>query len=244
MQNDQDEDAVDRAIAQAALDQLREDRAAGFDHRLFARASSITAARQLVDLYTGLGGQVAAIDSSISKRRQDQVEEALLGGQLDGVVCVDMFGEGYDFPKLKVAALHAPHRSLVPTLQFRYRQRGHQQWIYAQITDLELATFAVNGPELSFEVVSEQHQLPFTFSIAGGQLIRPRNANWESELSSSHDEWLDFATWLSMHTPVFYAADKSSFEGMNSFPTPALVARRLADGDARDLDWTGCEIGQ
>ncbi len=29
-----------------------------------------------------------------------------------------MFGEGYDFPKLKIAALHAPHRSLVPTIQF------------------------------------------------------------------------------------------------------------------------------
>ena len=27
-----------------------------------------------------------------------------------------MFGEGYDFLKLKIAAPHAPHRSLVPTL--------------------------------------------------------------------------------------------------------------------------------
>src|SRR5690606_35923686 len=42
----------------------------------------------------------------------------LLRGELDGIVCVDMFGEGYDFPKLKIAALHAPHRSLVPTIQF------------------------------------------------------------------------------------------------------------------------------
>ena len=72
----------------------------------------------MVDLYTAEGANVAAVDSQTSKRRQDQLEAALLTGQLDGIVCVDMFGEGYDFPKLKIAALHAPHRSLVPTLQF------------------------------------------------------------------------------------------------------------------------------
>jgi superfamily II DNA or RNA helicase len=572
--NDQDEDEVDRAIARAAIEQLRADRQAGFDHRLFARASSIAAARHLVEIYTALGVQIQAIDSSISKRRQDQVEEALLGGQLDGVVCVDMFGEGYDFPKLKVAALHSPHRSLVPTLQFigrfartngentgdatliapvsrlrdatsrlfqegvdisqlideaaqqqiaegavdreileilktkiqaesdydavsplslklyaharifecdqqpnfnlfgsiigrklklakqwmsedglitllltvdheppnwatsdvlvnvrhdafllaynaatrlcfigstrrtdrlyielmqtvvkdhhrplsfeatlraragltdmrfyavglrntainsqaesyrmltgpraeravtpgdgrayvqghyfgsgvedgeretigassnsriwsnqrltvseyldwitklngrlngddtiaesqldlvqhsrtlrrlptlviggswhktayrqaprvRYRPAGHAQWTYAQITDLELSAFAVQGHELSFDVISEQHQLPFLFSIAGGQVIRQRGADWEVELSSSHDDWMDFAAWLSMYPPVFFAADKSSFEGMNTFPPPALVATRLLDEDVENPGWDGCEI--
>jgi superfamily II DNA or RNA helicase len=29
-----------------------------------------------------------------------------------------MLGEGFDFPNLKIAALHAPHRSLAVTLQF------------------------------------------------------------------------------------------------------------------------------
>lgn len=33
-------------------------------------------------------------------------------------MCVDMFGEGFDMPSLKVAALHDPHRSLGVTLQF------------------------------------------------------------------------------------------------------------------------------
>lgn len=573
-QNDQDEDEVDRSIAAAAIQQLASDRAAGFDHRLFARASSIKAARTLVNVYTELGAHVAAIDSGVSKQRQDKIEEALLGGQLDGVVCVDMFGEGYDFPKLKVAALHAPHRSLVPTLQFvgrfartngentgdatliaplgrlrdatsklfqegvdiatlideaaqqqiaegavdreilellktkiqaesdydavsplllklyaharifecveqpdfnlfgpiigrklklakqwmsedglitllltvdheppnwatsdvlvnvrhdafllayneatrlcfigstrrtdrlyielmqtvakdnhrplsyeatlraragltdmkfyavglrntalnsqaesyrmltgpraeravtpgdgrayvqghyfgsgvdgderetigassnsriwsnqrltvseyldwitklnsrlngeeniaesqldlvqhsrslralpplviggswhktayrqaprvRYRQTGHPNWFFAQITDLELESFAVQGQELRFDVVSAQHQLPFVFSLAGGQLIRQRGTNWEVELSSSLDDWMNFDTWLSIHPPVFYASDKSSFEGMNAYPPPSLVAMQLAEGDVEALDWQGCEI--
>jgi superfamily II DNA or RNA helicase len=101
VQNDQDEDEVDRAIARAAIQQLREDREAGFDHRLFARAGSIRSAQVLADIYIAEGTRVEAIDSHISKRRQDQIEDALLSGDLDGIVCVDMFGEGYDFPKLK-----------------------------------------------------------------------------------------------------------------------------------------------
>jgi len=118
VQNDHDEDEIDRSIVQTAVAQLREDRDAGFDHRLFARAASIKSARRLVDLYIAEGVRVAAVDSQTSKKRQDEVEDALLAGGLDGIVCVDMFGEGYDFPKLKIAALHAPHRSLVPTIQF------------------------------------------------------------------------------------------------------------------------------
>ncbi|WP_306224562.1 DEAD/DEAH box helicase [Bosea beijingensis] len=116
--NDQDDQQIDVAIAAGAVAQLRADREAGFDHRLFARASSISAARDLVGVYERAGARVRAIDSHIPKKTQDEVERALIVGELDGVVCVDMFGEGYDFPKLKVAALHAPHRSLVPMLQF------------------------------------------------------------------------------------------------------------------------------
>src|SRR3954468_10944253 len=37
------------------------------------------------------------------------------------VVCVDMFGEGFDLPELKIAALHSIHKSLAVTLQFMGR---------------------------------------------------------------------------------------------------------------------------
>ncbi len=56
VQNDLDEHEVDRAIAKAAIQQLREDRNAQFDHRLFARAASIKSAQSLVDLYKAEGG--------------------------------------------------------------------------------------------------------------------------------------------------------------------------------------------
>lgn len=112
------DDEIDRSIATTAVAQLNADRAAGKDHRLFVRAASIKAARELVPIYQAMGVKVEAVDSKVSKRTQDDCERRLLSGELDGLVCVDMFGEGYDFPKLKVAALHSPHRSLVPTIQF------------------------------------------------------------------------------------------------------------------------------
>lgn len=113
-----DDEEIDRSIATTAVAQFRSDTDAGKDHRLFIRAANIKAARQLVALYRSLGLEVEAVDSKVSRRAQDDCERRLVSGELAGIICVDMFGEGYDFPKLKVAALHAPHRSLVPTIQF------------------------------------------------------------------------------------------------------------------------------
>ena len=118
IENELDDVHVDQMIARAAVQQMNEDLANGFDHRLFIRAATIQAAQDLVPLYRGLGLSVEAISSRLTKRQQDNVEERLISGELNAIVCVDMFGEGYDFPKLKVAALHAPHKSLVPTIQF------------------------------------------------------------------------------------------------------------------------------
>lgn len=118
IEDELDDEHVDQAIARAAVQQLNEDRANGFDHRLFVRAGTIKAAQDLVPLYQGLGIAVEAISSKLTKRQQEAIEERLITGALEAIVCVDMFGEGYDFPKLKVAALHAPHQSLVPTIQF------------------------------------------------------------------------------------------------------------------------------
>ncbi len=47
-----------------------------------------------------------------------------------------------------------------------------------------------------------------------------------------------------MHPPIFYAADKSSFEGMNCYPPPKLASNRLLDEDVENPGWAGCEIGR
>src|SRR5262249_29354558 len=66
--------------------------------------------------YTTL--QLEVVHSGKSQHTTEKVIERLRQGELNGVICVNMLGEGFDLPNLKIAALHAPHRSLAVTLQF------------------------------------------------------------------------------------------------------------------------------
>ena len=54
----------------------------------------------------------------MSNRSITKCIDELRNKSLDGVICVDMLGEGFDFPNLKIAAIHSPHKSLATTLQF------------------------------------------------------------------------------------------------------------------------------
>ncbi|UIL28468.1 DEAD/DEAH box helicase family protein [Rhizobium leguminosarum] len=108
----------DASIAESAVAALREDLAAGYDHILMARASTIDAAEGLYrQIYAGYEDLNPVVIHSRTPSRQ-VVLDNLRSRQHRIVVCVDMFGEGFDLPQLKVAALHSPHKSLGITLQF------------------------------------------------------------------------------------------------------------------------------
>lgn len=113
---------ADRCVAEAAVAQLRQDLAAGLDHILFARTNTQARASELVEVYRDLAPDLSPrpVHGGVpTADRMDTVRE------LDAtprtcriIVCVDMLGEGFDLPQLKVAALHDPHKSLGVTLQF------------------------------------------------------------------------------------------------------------------------------
>lgn len=109
----------DLAIAVTAATKYRSDRDAGLDHRIMVRTGSKKRAKELEELYnanTDLRLRLVTSDHTYgyAKRTLNDIRE----DRLDGVICVDMFGEGFDLPQLKVAALHEPHKSLAVTLQF------------------------------------------------------------------------------------------------------------------------------
>ncbi|MBB6017437.1 DEAD/DEAH box helicase [Deinococcus radiopugnans] len=121
------EDA-DVLIALKAAELLAEDRDQGLDHRLMVRTSVKSRASALAKIYadhTSL--KLQEIHSGLQPSTIRRRIEALKKGELDGVICVDMMGEGFDFPNLKIAAIHAPHKSLPITLQFigRFARTGH-----------------------------------------------------------------------------------------------------------------------
>ncbi|HYK89291.1 MAG TPA: DEAD/DEAH box helicase family protein [Acidobacteriota bacterium] len=119
----------DVAIAKAAEAGLRRDREAGLDHCLMVRTDLRTRATELASIYSAHTTlRLRTIHSGLSLRSTRRAIALLKSKELDGIVCVNMLGEGFDFPPLKLAAVHVPHRSLEVTLQFigRFARTGHE----------------------------------------------------------------------------------------------------------------------
>lgn len=189
--NEYNPDAADVEIAQRAVEQLRRDRAAGLNHILLARAETRERANRLFNeiylaryadlqpaiIYTGLSGKKAKL-------------EAIRAGQHQIVVCVDMFGEGFDLPALKIAAMHDLHGSLAITLQFtgRFTRSGTgigDATLVANVADVRVATaiedlYAEDAdwnqliPDLSSRAI--QSQLDFAEFMEG---MGPREGDGE-----------------------------------------------------------------
>lgn len=110
----------DGAIAATAIEYLRDDLKAGRDHLLMARCSSIRRAEEVQKLYAELAPDLhPVVIHSQSTKKQLAADLTSLDNRHSRIlVCVDMFGEGFDLPQLKIAALHDQHQSLGITLQF------------------------------------------------------------------------------------------------------------------------------
>lgn len=109
----------DVLIAKKAENIYNADKDGGYEHYLVVRTDSRKRADYLSDIYrNNTNLRLEVIHSNHSYRRIEQSIEKLQNGELDGVICVNMLGEGFDFPRLKIAAIHSPHKSLEITLQF------------------------------------------------------------------------------------------------------------------------------
>ncbi len=110
----------DRKIAETALDELDADSSG--KHIVMARVDSVLRADSIHALYESLGRyKVVIIHSRIPTREREESKQKLLAGLARVVVCVDMLGEGFDLPELKIAAFHDIRKSLAVTLQLAGR---------------------------------------------------------------------------------------------------------------------------
>lgn len=133
----------DTAIAEAAVAQLRADASQG--HILMARVANITRAQEVFECYRKYTEfNPVQIHTGIkSKAQRDEIRRKLLTGESRIVVCVDMLGEGFDLPELKIAAFHDIRKTLAVTLQLvgrftRTRPDLGNATIIANIADLEV----------------------------------------------------------------------------------------------------------
>lgn len=109
----------DVLVAKATAEVFTRDRAAGLEHYVMVRTDRVARAGELAAIYakhTTL--RLAVVSAKLSNKTVRRILDDLDRGELDGIVCVSMLGEGFNFPKMKIAAIHAPHRSLEVTLQF------------------------------------------------------------------------------------------------------------------------------
>jgi len=109
-------------IAEQAVAALRRDDAMGFMHVILARTSTKKHADKLLaEIYKPHFPDLnpVVLHSGIKGKRK--IIEDIHSGLHRIIVCVDMFGEGFDMPSLKIAALHVVHKSLAVTLQFAGR---------------------------------------------------------------------------------------------------------------------------
>lgn len=136
----------DRALAEPAIERLRADVDAGLDHVLMARVKSVRRAEELAELYSDLAPDLnpVAIHSRMRVVDRTAALASLESRDTRVVVCVDMLGEGFDLPALKVAAIHDPHKSLGVTLQFvgRFARVGGD--------DIGKAAVFVGRPDFDF----------------------------------------------------------------------------------------------
>ena len=114
-----DPEKSDRAIAEKAIAQLRSDPPS---HILMARVETISRANEVFQHYKDATEfNPILIHSGLTATQRASRLSQLRGGRSRIVVCVDMLGEGFDLPELKVAAFHDIKKSLAITLQLAGR---------------------------------------------------------------------------------------------------------------------------
>lgn len=131
----------DAAIASKAVEQLRADLNKG--HILMARVESVIRAKEVFELYKKYAEfKPVQLHTGIkSGRQRETIRHQIISGESRIVVCVDMLGEGFDLPELKIAAFHDIRKTLAVTLQLAGRFTRSRP-------DLGDATFIANTADV------------------------------------------------------------------------------------------------
>ena len=112
---------ADQAIAESAVKQLRED-INKYNHIIMVRVNSIKRAEEVFLIYKNYDEfNPVIIHSGIKLKKRNEIREKITRRESKIVICVDMLGEGFDLPELKIAAFHDIRKSSTVTLQLAGR---------------------------------------------------------------------------------------------------------------------------
>jgi superfamily II DNA or RNA helicase len=174
---------ADKKIAETAIRRLRAELDKG--HILMARVENVKRAEQVYELYkseTDL--KPVQLHSGVaSAKARDLARRQLISKESRIVVCVDMLGEGFDLPELKIAAFHDIRKSLAVTLQLAGRFTRARE-------DLGNATFIANVADVN---VRDELRKLYTRDPDWNVLLPALSERMIGEQSSLQDFIRDFA---------------------------------------------------
>lgn len=108
---------ADQIIAEKAVNQLRADIDNNYSHILMARTQTINRANEVFKYYEKYVDLNPILISS-EENDLEKIKKSIISGNHKIIICVNMLGEGFDLPELKIAAMHDNHKSLPVFLQF------------------------------------------------------------------------------------------------------------------------------
>jgi superfamily II DNA or RNA helicase len=137
---------ADFLIAEEAVKRLEADIKKGLPHILMARCENKKRAESVFQIYAKYKHlNPTIIYSKIENEKT--ILENIKQKKHRIIVCVDMLGEGFDLPELKVAALHDIKKSLPITLQFtgRFTRTKHDRKLGSAAFIANIADLNVSG---------------------------------------------------------------------------------------------------
>jgi superfamily II DNA or RNA helicase len=143
-------------------------------HYIMVRTDSKKRAKELEGIYqNNTSLRLKLIHSGLTAKTVENALSDLTKGNIDGIICVDMLGEGFDFPNLKIAAIHSPHKSLAATLQFigRFTRTNAENISHAKFLAI---------PE---EIAIEKYHLYRSNSVWRDMIIEMSESRIEAEIS-------------------------------------------------------------
>lgn len=207
----------DKIIADKAVEKLREDIASGYNHILMARCENKSRAKEIFEIYEEFEDlNPIMVHSSIANKKE--ILESIVNCEHKIIVAVNMLGEGFDLPQLKIAAFHDIRKSLPITLQFagRFTRTSHDD-------ELGNATFIANLADSNVE-----NELSELYA---------QDSDWNSLLSTLSSDEIEEQIDFNEFIDGFQYLDSSKIPFQNiRFALSTVVYKNNFDKDAPNIN--------
>ncbi|BDU78147.1 DEAD/DEAH box helicase [Mesoterricola sediminis] len=159
---------ADRAISEKAVEELRLDLENGYDHILMAKCKTVARAKLVFQEYKSIADDLNPMILYANLENISERLGVLYSGGCRIVVCVGMLGEGFDMPRLKIAAIHDMVQSLSVFLQFIGR--------FTRVSDANIGNAKVIG-NIAEENISSALECLYSQDADWNKLLREMSSS-------------------------------------------------------------------